>query len=98
MPQHAPPHERQRDVLGEEDTPDAGGYVGESIAHAADDKVLEDGCVTGELGLLGFGGEVAVPDEADGKLDHCRKEEQGVRMNVGEAYRCRNRAHMYIYS
>ena len=41
MPQHAEPKERQCNAFGKEDLPDGSRDLCESIANAANDKVLE---------------------------------------------------------
>lgn len=45
MPEHAEAGERKGDGLGEEDTADRGGEVGEGVSDAADYEGCEEGCV-----------------------------------------------------
>lgn len=71
MPQHAPAQKRQRDILGEEDAPDASVDVAERVADAPQDKVLKRRGISHEYGLRRGLCQVALPDEAIGKLENC---------------------------
>lgn len=71
VPEHPPPHPRQRDPLPEEDAPDPGRDVGKGIAHAADDDILEGGGLLDEGGLSLPREEVALVDKLFGELEDC---------------------------
>ena len=63
MSQHPPSHKWQRNRLREEDSPNARWDVGECVAHAADDDVLEGRRILDEAGLRATWGEVALKDK-----------------------------------
>lgn len=70
MPQHAKPEEGQCDTLGKENLANRSRNLCESIANAANDKVLEGSGVLIESRFLCFCGEEAFLDERVWELSH----------------------------
>lgn len=71
MPEHPPPHPRQGDMLAEEDPPDPGRDVGERVADAPDNDVLERRGAADEGRPVGGREEEALVEQSRGQFESC---------------------------
>ncbi len=68
VPEHAEAEKRHDNLLGEEDTANAGINVGEAIAYTSNNDILEDRGPADKRWPVALGSYVTVSEEVEGKL------------------------------